>query len=57
MTHTLDNEQEHMSKSKTRHLVVLCTHYVIGKAIIFCRHRTTVHRLRLLFTLLGLPAV
>ncbi|KAG5509193.1 hypothetical protein GH5_06272 [Leishmania sp. Ghana 2012 LV757] len=52
-----ESEQEHIAKVKTRYLVALCENYVKNKTIIFCRYRTTTHRLALVFKALGLPAV
>ncbi|KAG5504533.1 hypothetical protein JIQ42_06367 [Leishmania sp. Namibia] len=52
-----ESEQEHIAKVKTRYLVALCQNYVKDKTIIFCRYRTTTHRLALVFKALGLPAV
>lgn len=52
-----DTEQEHIAKIKTRHLVALCRNYIKEKTIIFCRYRTTAHRLAMIFNALQLPAV
>ncbi|KAG5482792.1 hypothetical protein LSCM1_06822 [Leishmania martiniquensis] len=51
-----DNEQSHIAKVKTRYLVALCQNYLKDKTMIFCRYRTTAHRLALVFNALGLPA-
>jgi ATP-dependent RNA helicase DDX27 len=52
-----EDEEEHIAKVKTRYLVALCQNYLKDKTIIFCRYRTTTHRLALVFNALGLPAV
>ncbi|KPI85843.1 putative Atp-dependent RNA helicase [Leptomonas seymouri] len=51
-----ESEEEHIAKVKTRYLVALCQNYLRDKTIIFCRYRTTTHRLALVFNALGLPA-
>ncbi|KAL7702933.1 Atp-dependent RNA helicase [Lotmaria passim] len=51
-----ENEAEHIAKVKTRYLVALCQNYLKDKTIIFCRYRTTTHRLALVLNALGLPA-
>ncbi|KAG5509043.1 hypothetical protein JKF63_06051 [Porcisia hertigi] len=51
-----ESEQEHIARVKTRYLVALCQNYLMDKTIIFCRYRTTTHRLALVFNALGLPA-
>ncbi|CAM42030.1 putative ATP-dependent RNA helicase [Leishmania braziliensis MHOM/BR/75/M2904] len=51
---TAESEQEHIAKVKTRYLVALCHNYLKDKTIIFCRYRTTTHRLTLVFKALGL---
>ncbi|CCW65467.1 unnamed protein product [Phytomonas sp. EM1] len=50
-------ELEHVTKTKSRYLVAMCQNYFKGQTIIFCRYRSTSHRLVLLFNLLDLPAV
>lgn len=50
-------EAEHITKVKSRYLVGLCHRYFSAKTMIFCRYRSTAHRLAVLFNLLGLPAV
>ncbi|TPP53096.1 DEAD/DEAH box helicase family protein [Leishmania donovani] len=52
----VESDQEHIAKVKTRYLVALCQNYLKDKTIIFCRYRTTTHRLALVFNALGLPA-
>lgn len=51
-----ENEADHIAKVKARYLVALCQNYLTDKTIIFCRYRTTAHRLALLFNALGLAA-
>lgn len=48
--------QEHITKTKTRYLVVLCEQYFQKKVVIFTKYRTTAHRLQKVFQCLGLPA-
>ncbi|AAZ11271.1 ATP-dependent DEAD/H RNA helicase, putative [Trypanosoma equiperdum] len=52
-----ESEAEHMTKVKSRYLVALCTGYFREKTLIFTRYRTTAHRLRLLFNVIGFPSV
>ncbi|KPA73273.1 putative Atp-dependent RNA helicase [Leptomonas pyrrhocoris] len=54
--HRAEDEEEHIAKAKTRYVVVLCQNFLKDKTIIFCRYRTTAHRLALVFNALGLPA-
>eukprot|EP00796_Vickermania_ingenoplastis_P001018 gene1018-608_t len=49
-----DKTQQLVTIAKTRSLVALCRNFFTEKTIIFCKYRTTVHRLALLFTALGL---
>ncbi|GET87194.1 ATP-dependent RNA helicase, putative [Leishmania tarentolae] len=53
---SVEMEQAHIAKVKTRYLVALCQNYLKDKTIIFCRYRTTTHRLALVFNALGLSA-
>ncbi|CAD2221865.1 Helicase conserved C-terminal domain containing protein, putative [Angomonas deanei] len=48
----------HISIVKTQYLVALCeTYFAQTKTIIFCKYKSTAHRLCLLFNQLALPAV
>lgn len=49
--------QQQITIAKTRSLVALCQNYFHDKTIVFCKYRSTVHRLALIFQALKLPAV
>lgn len=52
-----DLKQQKITMAKTRNLVALCCNFVKDKTIIFCKYRSTVHRLALIFQALQLPTV
>nr|CCC90445.1 unnamed protein product [Trypanosoma congolense IL3000] len=53
----LESSAEHITKVKSRYLLSLCMNYFRDRTMIFARYRTTVHRLHLLFSALGLSSV
>lgn len=48
---------QQMTLAKTRSLVALCKHYFQEKTIVFCKYKSTVHRLALLFDALKFSVV
>lgn len=50
-------EQHKVTMVKTRNLVALCKNFFKEKTIVFCKYRSTVHRLALLFQELKLSVV
>lgn len=56
---TADREvtAQQITLAKSRSLVALCKHYFQDKTIIFCKYKSTVHRLALLFEALNFSVV